>query len=83
MNLKEYSTQIEEIIASGDLTPEEKNVALSMTASEIDGCLWQPHAKPIARKLAAKARLAANEFPDGGLDALDSLAGKGLLRVRK
>lgn len=81
MNLNDYENQINEI-QSSDLTPAEKRAALELTAKEINGCAWQAGATIRAKQVAKQASDAAAQYPDGGLDALDSLAAKGLLARR-
>lgn len=79
MKLTDYEKQIDEIMTTHKLTPQEKREALNMTADEIAGCVWQGHAKASARELIGIARINAAKYPDGGLAALDSLAAKGFL----
>lgn len=78
MNLNEYENQITEIQQS-DLTPGEKRAALELTAKEIGDCAWQAGASLRAKQVAASAVAAAQQYPDGGLAALDALAKRGKL----
>lgn len=82
MNVTDYANQIDQIMTTARLTPQEKRAALELTAEEIQSCAWQGHAKTAAREQVGIALLNAAKYPDGGLEALDSLAKKGFLARR-
>lgn len=83
MNLKDYETRIDEIHNATDLNGGEKRAALEMVAHEIEGCLWQPHAKEVAQELAAQALADADTYPLGGLEAMSGLAAKGWITAKR
>lgn len=81
MQLSDYEKRIEEIQAS-TLSDAAKQQALEMTADEISGAAWQPHAREAARELAGRAREAAEKHQGDALKGLDELAAAGLLKAK-
>lgn len=81
MNLTEYKETYLDILAS-ELSQEEKECALDLLASEIESCVWSFVAKSRAKLMVEEIRNMQNQFPNGGLDALDSLAKKGMLVLK-
>ncbi len=79
MNLSEYEQTIWEIDSSERLTATEKHAALSQIANDIKTTAWQGTAKQRATEVELLAKSKAESYPNGGLDALNSLAAKGLL----
>lgn len=77
MTLDEYAAMIDRIQGS-TLEPTERRAALEHLAHEMDRCAWQPWARQRAAEVATQARVAADAYPDGGLAALNSLAGKAI-----
>ena len=82
MNLDDYTVKMRDIIQDEYLKPDERHAALLVLAQDIERCAWQPRAQQEARALATQARVAADNFADGGLDALMRLATKGVIRLR-
>ena len=82
MNLDDYTVVMNDIIRDEYLKPDERHEALLVLAQDIERIAWQPWAQQEARALATQARVAAEDFADGGLDALMRLATKGVIRLR-
>ena len=82
MNLDDYTVVMNDIIRDEYLKPDERHEALLVLAQDIERIAWQPWAQQGARTLATQARVAAENFADGGLDALMRLATKGVIRLR-
>lgn len=81
MNLNQYEAKFNEIKNATDLTDDEKANALDVLATEIEGCVWQSHAKERARSLAQTIRAAMPTAPT--LAGLDSLAARGAISPRR
>lgn len=82
VNLDQFEARIDEVSTRADLSQEERDLCLDMTADAIDRAAWQPQARVRAAELAGLARGRIVTRPDQYLPALDSLHARGLLSPR-
>ena len=82
MNLEDYTVLMHDISRDEYLKPDERHEALLTLAQDIERIAWPPEAQHEATALTTQARAAANNFADGGLDALLRLVTKGVIRLR-